>query len=327
MPNSKDLPINDSSTGENPDERAKTEDAASRPPEASDASPLSPRDNYEFESARAQDGDQALTVVGESYIAAVRYPNREIGTDIGHYAGMLSQLNLQLGPGISVPHKAVQLYEMLPGDSEAKTHALRDLQRELGGVLTKSGMEKKLSALKNATLRANQKGIGTPDGNNSDGQPETEPIKVDLLLFTPGPDRSVVAHFAENRPKSRLNIGLLRPNAIAVVITTARDYAAGWAQLLPRWGLKHIANFLLTKMPDGPDIGNEEIVVLATDSVFSAMRFHLENDNWIQDVQDRDWRTVVDRLIPDAVYKRHMFAADHAEGWDCVIGEENWKAK
>lgn len=71
MSNSKDLPIGDSSIGENPDERVNNEHAASRPPKMFDAPPLSPGESYANDSARTQDGDRALTRVAGSQVPMV----------------------------------------------------------------------------------------------------------------------------------------------------------------------------------------------------------------------------------------------------------------
>lgn len=443
MTDSKNRPVNDSSTGENQDDHAKGEDAALRLPEVPDAPPLSPNGIHELEraailhddrsidvrdpshlpemlgapqpspgeshahdSAGTHNGGQLLTAGDASHVPTVvispsLLPGKsdEIGTpydeatliarglkasnevvfricaricmlitffrndrgalhqllsefgekgvltpndvrlslsssklsklrEIGEHAEVLLRLNLEIGAAYSVAYAAVVLFKMLPGDPEERTHALLALQRDRGGVLTRTALQDETRALKKSKSGGEAKRKARIENQNPGRGHNRKPTEVppsDVVLITPGDQRArFVAHFSEDIPKAGVNLGPLSDLAIVVLVTSLHDFANYWTRLFRGWGLNELEPVMMTKMPANPNITREEIVVFATKSVFARVRIKIDPDTWLEEVAGNDWRTVVGRLIPDAGRKRHLFALDDADGWDCVIGEESW---
>lgn len=234
---------------------------------------------------------------------------------IGEYAGVLRNPKLlpKLDRGYTVAYKYAHEIKYQPGKTqEERLERVLNKMRNKEERLARKIHEKKAAAAKRSEAAAEWRATNKTGTLNPRCYPE---IAANVILITP--DAQQLKDL--DTPKIRFaKIGELAEDVVGVVVTTLRSLP-GVFRPLQEAGFKYIQHYLLTEQPVGPDIRGAQVVVIALYSGAAAKRIEKLEFTWLDQPVD-DWRKVVERWIPDAGHKRHAYALESAEGWECVDG-------
>ena len=143
-------------------------------------------------------------------------------------------------------------------------------------------------------------------------------IRSDLVLITPNAEQLEGVSSWKVRDRK---IGPLTEDGVGVVVSTVSSIPKAH-RLLVDSGFKVLQHVLLAKQPAEPDIRGDKVILIAVHSSAGAKRVQRQELTWPKRPV-KDWRKLVERWIPDAIHKRHTFATEAAEGWECIDGAIN----
>lgn len=359
MSNPKDLPIDDSSADKNPDDYASGGGDASGLPRAADSPSVSPDETTEIENATAAAAAVAdhlqlgrskkidayrltyegLERFGHDDAAVGRFTTElfrrnELTADeakegtsssklskyrlAGEYADCLihPELRPYVDRGYTAAYRVAHRIKYQPGKTHEERLArfLKKL-RATGERLTKKFLEKEAAAAKNLKAAAHwharhQNGMLRPRCS--------EGLAADLVLITPNVEQ--IKDSIDSQKNRSAYIGDLTEGAIGIAVTPFR-YSCVMRKLLEKSGFTKFTHVLLTKQPAKPDIVDAKIVIIAGAPLATHKRIQEKEITWLKQPNNCDWRKIVERWIPDAMHKRHAYAQDAAEGWECIDPE------
>jgi hypothetical protein len=250
---------------------------------------------------------------------------------IGQKAEMLRDERIfrYLTPGYTLIYQVTVLYGVLDGD---EVHRFDQLVRELGALspISRERLITRTEELKRAKKGTSALPSISVAGDHPAGS-DPDPISnlgtdYQVLLLTPDRARDFWTLSEDHATDPRfLRIGShLAEDAVAVVTARLADIPIIENRLLPILGFSYVSQVCLIRMPSHADVTGAEVLVIAhrKQTDFTA------NFTWITDSEKLDAKAVVERLIPDAGKKLHLFASEESggssAGWLSVVGDANW---
>ena len=248
---------------------------------------------------------------------------------IGENAEMLldEQVFRYLTPGYTLIYQVTVLYSVLDGD---EPHRFDQLVRELAALspLSRERLSARTEEIKRAKKRASAMPSISDAGDNRAGD-DVDPIAslgtdYKVVLLTPDRARDLSEDYSEDPNFLRLGSELLVEDAVAVVTARLTDLPLIEDRLLPILGFSYASQVCLVRMPLHADVTGAEVIIIAhrKETAFKA------NFTWIADGKELDAKAVVERLLPDAGKKLHLFASEETHGssdqWFSVVGNANW---
>ena len=225
------------------------------------------------------------------------------------------------------------LYEAVSGNASDKNeHLVRFLQSHQGD-LTRADVDAEKKRLKRNPPVQVREGVspqvsGARVSAPNSIEPQGSDRLIDLLLLTPGAEdiRRLRQDYADPSDLSRrINLqGIVAEAAVGLVLTTIRELPTVATRLLPNSGLPRIAKILLLRHPDGPDVSDKYILVLAQSTKASGEKFVAADWSWLSEDETVDPTAIAERLVPNAASRMHVFAAYVSEGWQCRVGADSW---
>jgi hypothetical protein len=253
-------------------------------------------------------------------------------TTIGQNAEMLrdEQVFRYLAPGYTLIYQVIVLYSVLDGD---EAHRFDQLVGELAALSPLS--RERLSARTEEIKRAKKSAPALPsisDARNNRAGDDVGPIAslgadYKVVLLTPDLARDLwrlSEDCSEDPNFVRLGSELLVEDAVAVVTARVTDLPLIENRLLPILGFSYASQVCLVRIPLHADVTGAEVIIIAhrKETAFTA------NFTWIADGEELDAKAVVERLLPDAGKKLHLFASEETHGssdqWFSVVGNANW---
>ncbi len=251
---------------------------------------------------------------------------------IGQKAAMLRDERIfrYLTPGYTLIYQVTVLYGVLDGD---EVHRFDQLVRELAALspLSRERLIARTEEIKRAKRGASALPSISAAGDHPAGS-DPDPISnlgtdYQVLLLTPDRARDfwTLSEDHATEPKFlRIGSQLVTEDAVAVVTARLADIPIIENRLLPILGFSYVSQVCLIRMPSHADVTSAEVLVIAhrKQTDFTA------NFTWIADSEELDAKAVVERLIPDAGKKLHLFASEKSggssAGWLSVVGDANW---
>jgi hypothetical protein len=222
-----------------------------------------------------------------------------------------------LRPGRSLLYHVVRLHRELPGEFEERTERLASRLEKMGQIC-RSGLideiKKEIENRKTPTERE-------PDPWET---PASQRL-YDLVLLTPDSRhvrRAEESYHSDFLPRCMRTHENVSDDAVAIVLGRMSDLPVVKDKLLAGCGFDAPWRLFLLRRPLKPDVTEEEVVVLAQRSSQDRVRY--SEFTWLDDDETVDANSLVSRLVPTAANKLHVFASVRCEGWDSLIGDENW---
>ena len=159
--------------------------------------------------------------------------------------------------------------------------------------------------------------------------PRTNDQAPEVVLLTPSAadERAIVTPYATpdglERRLPHLKQLRARDNAAVVLVTKISALPLIVDKLLPLCGFDcRNARFFLAQAPASSEIG--EAVVLVTADRDGVSLQPPSASTWFSAEEATDPRKLAARLYPATKSRLHVFAQSQAEGWQSIIGAENW---
>jgi hypothetical protein len=251
---------------------------------------------------------------------------------IGENAEMLchEQVFRYLPPGYTLIYQVTVLYSLLGGD---EAHRFEQLVRELDAL---SPLSRERLIARTEEIKRAKKGASTLpfalDAEDRHAASDVDPIEnlgadYKLVLLTPDHPRDfwrLSEDYAAEPKFLRLGSELLAEDAVAIVIGQLADIPLIENKLLPILRFPYLSQVCLVRMPTHADVTDAEVLIVAhrTQTTITA------DFTWLADSEKLDAKALVERLLPDAGKKLHLFAPDgsdeSSDGWLSIIGKANW---
>jgi hypothetical protein len=251
---------------------------------------------------------------------------------IGQKAEMLRDERVfrYLTPGYTPIYQVTVLYSVLDGD---EVYRFDQLVRELAALspLSRDGLIARTAEIKRAkrgasTLPSISIAGDRPAGSEAD---PTASVAADFQVVLLTPDRSrdfwkLSEDYTTDPKFLRIGSELLAEDAVAVVIARLADIPVIENRLLSILHFSYVSQVCLVRMPSHPDVTGAEVLIIAhrKQTDFTA------NFTWVATSEELDVKAVVERLLPDAGKKLHLFASEESggssAGWVSVVGDQNW---
>lgn len=238
-----------------------------------------------------------------------------------------------LEPSYTAIYATAQLIELLPADDhEQKVRTLVSALEACPGGSMRDFLEGRIKEIKSArTLRKSSRLPAVPAAPSATSANPTllELIEAraqfDLAVLDIS-DKSAVIR-ADYAPGSSLVDCLplrevMADGAAVLVGGRTSDIPAIVTKLLPACGFARPTDIILLRRPKTPRIINDQVVVVASRGTLqSSFR---GDDDWLNEGEEVDLRTIAEQLYPDAVSKLHVFAEAQSGDWACLIGLDSW---
>jgi hypothetical protein len=251
---------------------------------------------------------------------------------IGQNAEMLchEQVFRYLPPAYTLIYQVTVLYSILDGDD---AHRFEQLVRELDALSPLS--RERLIARTDEIKRAKKSASTLPstyDAGRDPAATDLDPVanlgaRYNLALLTPDRQRDLwrlSEDYVAEPGFLRLARELLAEEAVAVVVARLADIPLIENKLLPILGFSYVSHVCLVRVPMHADVTGAEVLIVAHRK---QMDF-TTNFTWLADTEALDAKAVVERLVPDAGKKLHLFASEEShqssDGWLSVAGKANW---
>jgi hypothetical protein len=251
---------------------------------------------------------------------------------IGQNAEMLrdEQVFRYLAPGYTLIYQVTVLYSVLDGD---EAHRFDQLVRELAALspLSREWLIARTEEIKRAKKGASALPSISDAGDHRAGS-DVDPIAslgtdYKVVLLTPDHQRDfcrLSEDYVADPKFLRLGSELLAEDAVAVVIAQLADIPLIENRLLPILRFSYVSQVCLVRMPLHADVTGAEVLIIAHRK---QMDFTAKF-TWIAESEELDAKAVVERLLPDAGTKLHLFASEEPHGssggWLSVVGNANW---
>ena len=250
---------------------------------------------------------------------------------IGRNAEMLrhEQVFRYLPPGYTLIYQVTVLYSVLDGDD---AHRFEQLVRELDAL---SPLSRERLIARTDEIKRAKKSASTPSTFDAGREPAATDLdtianlgaEYKLALLTPDA-QSDLWRLAEDyvaEPEFlRLARELLAEEAVAVVVARLADIPLIENKLLPILGFSYVSQVCLVRVPMHADVTGAEVLIVA----HRKQADFTTNFTWLADAEALDAKAVVERLVPDAGKKLHLFASEEShqssDGWLSVVGKANW---
>jgi hypothetical protein len=170
---------------------------------------------------------------------------------------------------------------------------------------------------------------GNQELQSNDALPDTAADEMDnnfdLILAIPEPPdfRKLEAYYEGALPRCLRTGQIIAERSALVVIAALADLPVVCNRLLPFCGFGGVSpRVLLGRLPGGPEITDEQVIIVAERG--PADRAYLSDIAWFPPGELLNPTSLAARLIPDAAKKLRLFASETADGWRCVVGDDNW---
>ena len=252
---------------------------------------------------------------------------------IGQNAEVLchEQVFRYLPPGYTLIYQVTVLYSVLDG---GEARRFEQLVRELDAL---SPLSRERLIARTEEIKRAKKGASTMPSASNAGRgvapTDVDPIRnpgvadCNLGLITPDAQRDLwrlSEDYVAEPEFLRLARELLAEEAVAVVIARLADIPLIENKLLPILGFSYVSQVCLVRMPKHANVTGAEVLIIA----HRKQTDFTTNFTWLADSEALDAKAVVERLVPDAGKKLHLFASEEshqtADGWLSVVGKANW---
>jgi hypothetical protein len=253
---------------------------------------------------------------------------------IGENAEVLcrEQVFRYLPPGYTTVYHATVLYGLLDGD---EAHRFDQLVRELDAL---SPLSRERLIARTEEIKRAKKGASTlpftSDATDSRAGSDVDPIAnlgadYELVLLTPDRQRDLwrlSEDYVAEPEFLRFAREVLAEEAVAVVIARLADIPIIENKLLPILGFSYVSQLCLVRVPMHADVTGAEVLIVA----HRKQTDFTTNYTWLADSEALDAKALVERLVPDAGMKLHLFASEEShqssDGWLSIVGKANWGA-
>jgi hypothetical protein len=246
---------------------------------------------------------------------------------IGEHQKLLtsSQLAAFLVPSYTTLYQLTVVYGRLPeADEQQRIARLVKIIEGAPDEITRDFLINESARLNKGhrAVAAIVGGLATADAEIApQGQPQ-------LVLITPdrADERAITMPYATaDGLDSRLPIMKDlrdRDETALVLITTVSAMPLVADALLTLGGFNcRDARYFLSRPPTSAEIGDETLIVVADRG---GLRVDAP-DVWLNTAEADDPRAIAAKLYPDIASRLHVFARDHARGWKCIVGAQNWR--
>lgn len=235
-----------------------------------------------------------------------------------------------LPPGYTVIYQVTVLYGVMDGD---EAHRFDQLVRELDAL---SPLSRERLIARTEEIKRAKKGASTlpstSDATDSRADSDVDPIAnlgadYELVLLTPDRQRDLwrlSEDYVAEPEFLRFAREILAEEAVAVVIARLADIPIIENKLLPILGFSYVSQLCLVRVPMHADVTGAEVLIVA----HRKQTDFTTNFTWLAGSEALNAKAVVQRLVPDAGKKLHLFASEEfhqsSDGWLSVVGKANW---
>jgi hypothetical protein len=244
-------------------------------------------------------------------------------TQVYQVAVLLDQTGDEQGEEARVP----QLVDMLRQKQVETRQDMLRLTRELKRAKLGSASTDLVSGARPTDLVSIDE--GDDEFRPGDVFRDTAAVEIDrdfdLILAIPGPSdlRKLQGYYEGPLPRCLRTGQIIAESSALVVIAALADLPVVCNRLLPFCGFGGVSpRVLLGRPPLGPEITDEQVIIVAERG--PSERACLSDIAWMSPEELLNPTSLAARLISDAVKKLRLFASETTDGWQCVVGDDNW---
>jgi hypothetical protein len=125
------------------------------------------------------------------------------------------------------------------------------------------------------------------------------------------------------RPRCLRTGQIVADKATLIVISALADFPVIANKLIPFCGFEGVAPRVFLRRPlSSSEITGEQVIIVAERGFSEQDR--LNDIPWTWSAGLANLSSLATELVSDATNKLRLFASEETEGWQCVIGDNNW---